>query len=56
MKNRACVFKDNQTILHLCKNPIFHKMTKHIDIQYHFIREKITNGIIQVEKVSTDDN
>lgn len=31
---------DNQSAIRLIKNPEFHKRTKHIDVCYHFIREK----------------
>ena len=33
----AIVFRDNQSALHLCKNPMFHERTKHMDMRYHFI-------------------
>ncbi|KAL5554515.1 hypothetical protein UlMin_041916 [Ulmus minor] len=56
MEEKAIVYTDNQSALHLCKNPIFHERTKHVDIGYHFIREKITDGIIIIEKISTEDN
>ena len=32
---------DNQGCIQLAKNPMHHSRTKHIDIQYHFIREKL---------------
>ena len=35
---------------------MFHEMTKHIDLRYHFIREIITRGDIVVSKVGTHDN
>lgn len=31
---------DNQSAVRLIKNPEFHKRTKHVDVRYHFIREK----------------
>ena len=52
----ATVFSDSQSAIHLCKNPVFHDRTKHVEVKYHFIREKITQGIINIEKVSTEDN
>ena len=35
---------DNQSYIALVKNPEYYARTKHIDIQYHFIREKVENN------------
>jgi hypothetical protein len=48
------LFGDNQSAIRLVKNPEYHKRTKHIDIQYHFIREKFENGDIGISYISTD--
>ncbi|RVW86372.1 Retrovirus-related Pol polyprotein from transposon TNT 1-94 [Vitis vinifera] len=40
----------------LTKDQMFHKRTKHIDMQYHFVRDIIARGDIVVGKVSTHDN
>lgn len=45
---------DNQGALKLIKNPEFHQRTKHIDIKYHFIREKFEEGIFDLAYVQTD--
>ncbi|KAL5576689.1 hypothetical protein UlMin_018388 [Ulmus minor] len=50
------VFCDNQSSIHLTKNQMFHERTKHIDIKLHFIRDVVSQGIVSVEKVHTDDN
>jgi hypothetical protein len=35
---------------------MFHEMTKHIDINYHYIREIIAEGKLRVCKISTNFN
>ncbi|KAM6562807.1 hypothetical protein CsatB_022805 [Cannabis sativa] len=56
LKEVPRVYSDSQSCVHLCRNPVFHDRTKHIEIKYHFIRDKVTQGEIQVEKVPTEEN
>ena len=46
---------DNQIAFHIASNPVFHEKNKHIEIDYHFIREKLVEGIIIIEFVSSND-
>uniref|UniRef100_H3HA08 Reverse transcriptase Ty1/copia-type domain-containing protein n=1 Tax=Phytophthora ramorum TaxID=164328 RepID=H3HA08_PHYRM len=49
------IYEDNQGSIALAKNPQFHKRTKHIDIRYHFVREKVEDGQVVLQYVSTTD-
>lgn len=44
---------DNQGAIALIKNPENHSRTKHIDVQYHYVREVVEDGLIQVSYVPT---
>jgi hypothetical protein len=46
---------DNQGSIALAKNPTFHARTKHIDIQYHFIRHHIEAENIFLQYCPTED-
>ncbi|KAI5672357.1 hypothetical protein M9H77_12721 [Catharanthus roseus] len=52
----SIIFTDSQSCLHLCKNPVYHERTKPIDVKYNFIRERVSNGIVNIDKISTKDN
>jgi hypothetical protein len=42
----ATLWMDNQSAINLTDNVMFHQRTKHIDIQYHFLRNMNLNGTI----------
>lgn len=52
--NPTQIHVDNQSAIRLVKNPEFHCRTKHIDIKYHFIREKFDNQEIDVTYICMD--
>lgn len=49
------IYNDNQGAGMLCKNPIFHNRTKHVDIRHHFVRERIEEGDVDVKYMSTEE-
>ena len=50
------LYEDNQSMIKLVYHLVFHKRSKHVDIQYHFIRELVEIRTLQIQYVSTKDN
>lgn len=44
---------DNLSAIHIAKNPIFHERTKHIEVDCHFTRDKVLEGLIQLTYLPT---
>jgi hypothetical protein len=44
---------DHTSAISLSKNPVLHSKSKHIPIKYHFLRERVTNRIVQVNYISS---
>ncbi|WVZ83650.1 hypothetical protein U9M48_030778 [Paspalum notatum var. saurae] len=49
------IYIDNQSSIQLCKNPVFHGRSKHIETRFHFIRDCVKGGQVTVRKIHTDD-
>lgn len=48
------IYIENKLAIDLAKNPVFHARSKHIDIRYHFIRECIEKGEIEVKHICSE--
>ncbi|KAK4409816.1 Retrovirus-related Pol polyprotein from transposon TNT 1-94 [Sesamum angolense] len=56
LNKKVTIFSDSQSSIQLCKNPVFHDRTKHIDVRYHFIRDIVGKEIINLEKINSENN
>ena len=47
---------DNQSVVKLAHNPVYHARTNHIELQHHFVGEKIESKEIKLMYCNTSDN
>ena len=48
---------DNQSAIRLAKNPMYHKRSKHIEIKWHWLREKVAErNVVELVYVKSVDN
>ncbi|GJS29177.1 hypothetical protein Tco_0489797 [Tanacetum coccineum] len=52
--NKIPLYCDNKSVIVLCCNNVQHSRAKHIDIRYHFIKEQVENGIVELYFVRTE--
>ena len=53
-ESKIPIFCDNTSAICISKNPILHSKSKHIEIKYHFIRDYIQKGILNLNFVKID--
>ena len=56
VQKKSVLHCDSQSAIYLAKNPKFHSKSKHIRHKYHFIRELIEKGELELRKISGDQN
>jgi len=49
------VFCDNSSAIKLSRNPVLHGKSKHISVRYHFLRELVSEGVINLDYCSTQE-
>ena len=50
------IFEDNAGCIALSRNPVAHKRSKHIDIRYFWLRDKVRDGLLKLAKIDTKLN
>lgn len=53
--NAVLIHEDNQGCIFLCQNPGDFKRSKHIDVKYHFVRNKVSDGTLKIVYVPTEE-
>ncbi|GJS83684.1 hypothetical protein Tco_0750225 [Tanacetum coccineum] len=52
--NKIPMYCDNKSAIALCYNNVQHSQSKHIDIRYHFLKEQVENGVVELYFVRTE--
>ncbi|GKV02840.1 hypothetical protein SLEP1_g15229 [Rubroshorea leprosula] len=56
IQGSTSLYGDNQSAIRLATNPVCYARTKHIEVEHHFIREKVLEGTISALEVRSQDN
>ena len=49
------LYEDNDSCRAQTENPLHHKRTKHVDVDYHYTRQMVEEGVVKLVRVATED-
>ena len=47
-KTGTVIMCDNSSTIQLSKNPVFHGKSKHMDVRFHFLRDLVNDGVVEL--------
>ena len=50
----TCIYCNNQSCVKLSEKPVFHEKSNHIKIKYHYIRDMVQRGAVNLQYVVTN--